>query len=159
MITNNSIMRKVLIIATMLACFGISAQAHKGCGKDWKDKMNSEKIAFLTVEMDITPEEAQVFWPVYNQVEKEKDAAFEDVIKTYKALSAAVEQNADISKCLDAYLKAQEKMRETDNNAAEKFKAVLPVEKVAKLYLGEEKFRRQHIRKLHNKGDRPQEQK
>ena len=152
-------MRKVLIIATMLACFGISAQAHKGCGKDWKDKMNSEKIAFLTAEMDITPEEAQVFWPVYNQVEKEKDAAFEEVIKTYKALSAAVEQNAEISKCLDAYLKAQEKMRETDNNAAEKFKAVLPVEKVAKLYLGEEKFRRQHIRKLHNKGDKPQEQK
>ena len=142
-------MRKVLIIATMLACFGISAQAHKGCGKDWKDKMNSEKIAFLTAEMDITPEEAQVFWPVYNQVEKEKDAAFEEVIKTYKALSAAVEQNADISKCLAAYLKAQEKMRETDNNAAEKFKAVLPVEKVAKLYLGEEKFRRQHIRRLH----------
>ena len=152
-------MRRILIIATMLACFGISAQAHKGCGKDWKDKMNSEKIAFLTAEMDITPEEAQVFWPVYNQVEKEKDAAFEEVIKTYKALSAAVEQNAEISKCLDAYLKAQEKMRETDNNAAEKFKAVLPVEKVAKLYLGEEKFRRQHIRKLHNKGDSPQEQK
>ena len=149
-------MRKVLIIATMLACFGISAQAHKGCGKDWKDKMNSEKIAFLTAEMDITPEEAQVFWPVYNQVEKEKDAAFEDVIKTYKALSAAVEQNADISKCLDAYLKAQEKMRETDNNAAEKFKAILPVEKVAKLYLGEEKFRRQHIRNLHH-GPRPQQ--
>ena len=37
------------------------------------------------------------------------------------------------------------------NDAADKYKSVLPVEMVAKLYIGEEKFRRQHIRNLHNK--------
>ena len=158
---NNQKMRRTLFIAAIMALFFLSSSFDCNCQnkEGWKQKMMSEKIAFLTSEMGITPEEGQVFWPVYNQVEKEKDAAFEDVIKTYKALSAAVEQNAEISKCLDAYLKAQEKMRETDNDAAGKFKAVLPVEKVAKLYLGEEKIRRQHTRKLHNKGDKPQEQK
>ena len=109
----------------------------------------SEKIAFLTMEMNITPEEAQAFWPVYNQVEQEKDAALEQVIKSYKALSAAVEQNAKTEKLLEAYLEAQKNLRKVDNEAPEKYKAVLSAEKVAKLYVAEEKFRRQHIRKLH----------
>lgn len=152
-------MKKIMITAALAAVLSLAAYAHKGCGNDWKEKMMSEKIAFLTIEMDITPEEAQTFWPVYNQIEKEKDAALEEVIKTYKDLSAAVEKNIDIEKCLDAYLKAQEKLRETDSKAAEKYKEVLTVEKVAKLYMAEEKFRRQHIRKLHDKGSRPQEQK
>ena len=36
-------------------------------GEDWKEKIQSEKIAFLTTEIGLTPEEAQAFWPVYNQ--------------------------------------------------------------------------------------------
>jgi hypothetical protein len=103
------------------------------------------------MEMDITPEEAQVFWPVYNQMEKKKDAALEQVIRSYKELNAAIEANNknEIDKCLTAYLQAQETLREIESDTAEQYKAVLPVEKVAKLYVGEEKFRRQHIRKLH----------
>jgi hypothetical protein len=129
----------------------MAADAHHKCKEDWKEKMMSEKIAFLTMEMDITPEEAQVFWPVYNQMEKKKDAALEQVIRSYKELNAAIEANNknEIDKCLTAYLQAQETLREIESDTAEQYKAVLPVEKVAKLYVGEEKFRRQHIRKLH----------
>jgi cell fate (sporulation/competence/biofilm development) regulator YlbF (YheA/YmcA/DUF963 family) len=111
--------------------------------------MMSEKIVFLTLEMNITPEEAQAFWPVYNQVEQLKDAALEQVIKSYKALKTAVEQNTDTEKLLEVYLAAQQNLRNIDNEAPEKYKAVLSAEKVAKLYVAEEKFRRQHIRKLH----------
>ena len=30
------------------------------------DEIMSQKIAFFTQELDLTPEEAQKFWPVYN---------------------------------------------------------------------------------------------
>jgi Spy/CpxP family protein refolding chaperone len=144
-------MKRLVIIATLMACLTMAADAHHKCKEDWKEKMMSEKIAFLTMEMDITPEEAQVFWPVYNQMEKKKDAALEQVIRSYKELNAAIEANNknEIDKCLTAYLQAQETLREIESDTAEQYKAVLPVEKVAKLYVGEEKFRRQHIRKLH----------
>lgn len=150
-------MKKItaIAVAVIMACTCFTALAHKKCDKGWKEKMQSEKIAFLTMELDITPEEAQSFWPVYNRVEKDKDAAFEKVIQTYKALNSAIEagNSSDISKCLDEYLQAQEKMREEEGKAAEEYRKVLPVEKVARLYVAEEKFRRQHIRKLHGKKD------
>lgn len=145
-------MKKILSIAALVMCgISLTATARHNCGNDWKEKMQSEKIAFITLELDITPEEAQSFWPVYNMVEKEKDAAFQEVIKTHQALSTAVEggNSEEISAALENYLLAQDKMKDADRKAAEEYKAVLPVEKVAKLYVSEEKFRRQHIRKLH----------
>ncbi|MGM9735125.1 MAG: hypothetical protein ACI3ZL_01805 [Candidatus Cryptobacteroides sp.] len=152
----------ILIVMGMASATDILAatKCSQPCRSDeWKQKMLSEKIAFLTAEIDITPEEAQVFWPVYNQVWKEKDEAMEAVFKSGKALEDAVasgKSEKEIARCLDAYLKAQERQRELDTAASERFKAVLPVEKVARLYMAEEHFRRQQIHKLHGKPEGPE---
>ena len=138
----------------ILALSFMLAGAENKC--EWKEKMMSERVAFLTMEMNLTPEEAQVFWPIYNQIHTEKDKAMHDVFSAYKVLEDAVKAGKpekEISKLLDAYLAAKEKQSEIEKAADEKFRKVLPTEKVARLYLGEEKFRRQHIRKLHGKPD------
>lgn len=140
------------MISLILAATFIYADAGNRC--DWKEKMMSERIAFLTLEMNLTPEEAQVFWPVYNQINGEKDEAIHNVFKAYKALDEAIKtekSEKEISRLLDAYLSAKAAQSEFEKKADEQFRKVLPVSKVAKLYLGEEKFRRQHIRKLHEK--------
>ena len=132
----------------------MTASAHKNCNQDWKQKMMSEKVAFLTAEMDLTPEEAQVFWPVYNEVNKRSDEAMHKVFGTFKALEQALNEGKsekEVQKLLDEYLKALDMQKETNSEAAEKYKKVLPAEKVARLYVGEERFRRQHIRRLHSK--------
>ena len=136
-----------------------SANAGNNSQGDWKQRIMSEKIAFLTMELGITPKEAQAFWPVYNQVEKEKDEAMFSMIRAYKDMSKAIEEKKnekEISALLNKYLEAQKKLNEIENGIAAKYKAVLPVEKVAKLYVAEENFRRQQIRKLHGGEGRPQ---
>ena len=138
----------------ILALSFMLAGAENKC--EWKEKMMSERVAFLTMEMNLTPEEAQVFWPIYNQIHTEKDKAMHDVFKAYKAMDDAVKarkSEKEISKLLDAYIAAKERQSEIEKTADEKFRKVLPIEKVARLYLGEEKFRRQHIRKLHGRPD------
>lgn len=138
---------------SMLLC-SMTASAHKNCNLDWKQKMMSEKIAFLTAEMDLTPEEAQAFWPVYNEVNKRSDEAMHKVFGTFKALEQALNEGKsekEVQKLLDEYLKALDMQKEANKEAADKYKKVLPAEKVARLYVGEERFRRQHIRRLHNK--------
>lgn len=156
-------MKKITTIFVALAAMAcLSFTAHASWGDDWKEKLMAEKIAFLTLEVGLTPEEAQVFWPVYNQVEKEKDEAMFNVIRTYKEMSKALEEKKnekEVSALLDKYLEAQKKLNEIENGVAEKYKAVLPVDKVVKLYVAEEKFRRQQIRKLHNGEGGPQPRK
>ncbi len=140
----------------------LTASAHKNCNGDWKQKVMSERIAFLTVEMEITPEESKDFWPVFTEVNKERDAATRCVFKAYKELDEALKagkSGKEISALLDKYLAAQDLQREVDEKASEKFRKVLPTEKVARLYIAEEKFRRQHIRKLHPKPEQKPGQK
>ena len=147
------------IINTLTICMMVligagTAQAQQKTDDGWKERVMSEKIAFLTMELNITPEEAQVFWPVYNKVEKEIDQARHDVIRSYKNLAEAIDAGKsakEISTLLENYLQAKVTQDKLDNASAETYKGILPVEKVAKLFVAEEKFRRQYINKLHKK--------
>ena len=153
-------MKKIIYIVTasvLILTSAISAFAEERFQDNWKDKIMSEKIAFLTMEMGITPEEAQIFWPVYNQVDKERDEAIRSVFRSYKAVEDAVaagKGEKELNKLLDEYLAALKAQGEVEQKAYKEYAKVLPVEKLAKLYVAEEKFRRQHIRKLHG-GNRP----
>ncbi len=153
-------MKNLTIIAALMLAFTVSASAHFNGGNEWKEKMRSEKIAFLTVEMGLNPEEAKEFWPIYTTIEKEKDEAMFKVFKAHKELRETLESGQpekEINKALDKYLKAQDGQREIEKKAAEKYRKALSVEKVAKLYVGEEKFRRQQIRRMkpnHNQAKR-----
>ena len=109
-------MKKIAtILAALAAMVFMGASANASVADDWKEKMMAEKIAFLTLEVGLTPEEAQVFWPVYNQVEKEKDEAMFNVIRAYKDMSKALEEKKsekEVAALLDKYLEAQKRVNE-----------------------------------------------
>ena len=69
-------------------------------------------------------------------------------------LAEAVDGNRtkEVPGLLDTYLSAIKAKDRVDNSCAEKYRKVLPDEKVAKLYVAEERFRRQQIHKLHHGG-------
>lgn len=145
--------RIIILLATALTLLsaGISASAQPRPEFDWKERMQSEKIAFMTMEIGLTPEEAQKFWPIYNEVNKEQDAAVAEVFKAYMSLEKALSDNKsekEISKCLQAYMDATEKQNEITSASVEKYKKILSDKKVAKIFVAEEKFRRQNIRRL-----------
>lgn len=141
------IVKSFLILCLLVLPF--RAQGTDVRDEGWKERMMAEKIAFLTAEMDLTPKEAQVFWPLYNAAEKSRGEAFGAVRRAYKALNEAVQSGkTELEAVLKDYIDASARLGQIDTEYVEKYKKVLPMEKVAKLYLGEEKFRRQQIHKL-----------
>ena len=128
-----------------------SAQRPQG-GNKWMERMRSERIAFLTAETGMTPDEAQKFWPLYNEAEKTRMEAFGKSMQAYGVLEKAVDDGKpakEIEQLLNAYLNAQKAAQDVDSNYAKKYLKVLPAEKVAKLFVAEEKFRRNQIGRLH----------
>ena len=150
-------MKKLLNTFIAFALMLVAAAGAQAQGKfdpNWKEKLMSEKIAFLTMELDLTPEEAQALWPVYNVVRKDLDQAIHEVMMSHKQLSEAVDANKskkEISAILDKFVQAKDRQDKIEQESIESYKAVLPVEKVAKLIVAEEKFRRQYIHKLKQK--------
>ena len=146
-------MKKVFSLICALAMVSAVALAQpkgndqKANGNDWRERVRAAQVAFLTNELDLTEAEAQSFWPVYNDVQKQRRDAFEAQQKAYMALTKGVDGN-DVNKLLQDYLAATKKLDAVEAGAADRYKKVLPVKKVAKLLLAEEKFRHQQIGRL-----------
>ena len=140
----------------LLSISNIQAQPqHKHGG--WQERMQSEKIAFFTAELNLSPEEAQVFWPVYKKIAAERKELNNAVRTSYKALLDALNSDTatdkEIDTLLDEYLAAKQANKEAGKGDVKEFRKVLPSKKVAKLYVAEEKFRRNQIHRM--KGGAP----
>ena len=138
----------IMAVLALLSFSNIQAQPKQKC--NWQEKMMSEKIAFITMELQLTPEEAQVFWPVYNQINQKNKEAQKAMNKAYRAMVKAMEEGSvsdkELNALLDDYLAAKQAHKEAGKGDADQYRKVLPAKKVAKLYVAEENFRRQHIR-------------
>ena len=157
-------MKTLRFYAAALAAFALlsisNAQAQpQRPNNGWQERMQSEKIAFLTTELNLSPEEAQVFWPVYNKIAAEKKELNKAVRTSYKALLEALNSDTvtdkEIDKLLDDYLAAKQANKEAGKGDVKEFRKVLPSKKVAKLYVAEEKFRRNQLQRMkgnHNQG-------
>lgn len=152
-------MKKLISVFCAIALVSVVAYAqpktHKGKhngGEEWREKVRAEQVAFLTSELNLTEAEAQAFWPVYNDVQNQRRDAFKVSGDAFKALQEGLDEGKDVSPLLDAYLDAKKACDKIDADALARYKKVLPVEKVAKLLLAEEKFRHQQIGKLGGKG-------
>lgn len=153
----NRLFSTIAAIFVMASFAGGNAYAQPGPQEDWKEKMQSVKIAFLTTEIGLTPTEAQNFWPIYNSVSEELDKAMRSTFSSYMELEKAINENKsdkEVSRCLERYLDALSSQDEIRSDSVEKYRKILPDRKVAKIFVAEEKFRRQHIRMLHH-GHRP----
>ena len=62
--------KNIAILLVFGSSFFANAQRHE---RDFQ-KIESYKIQYLTEKLDLSPEMAQKFWPVYNQYQKEMRA-------------------------------------------------------------------------------------
>ena len=156
-------MKKVISMLCTLALFAGFAFAqnpqrgqgnrHGRGGEGWRERVRAEKVAFLTEQIDLTESEAQVFWPIYNQIQKEQREAFEAVRKAYEAMENGVKEGKtgkDMEKLVKAYVEAKDKSDGFETKAFNQLIKALPAEKVARYYVAEEKFRQQQIGRLGN---------
>ncbi len=149
-------MKKVISILCFLAVFAAGAWAQgqpprRGNENGWRERVRAEKVAFLTEEIDLSESEAQVFWPIYNQIQKEKRESFEAVRQTYEAMEKGLKEGKsgkEMEKLVKAYIDAKDKNEGIETKAFNKLMKALPAEKVARYFVAEEKFRHQQIGRL-----------
>ena len=145
-----------MIITFLTLAFTWSASGQERAKKnDWQDRIKAEKIAYLTDKMDLSSAEAEKFWPVYNRAEAETKACWKLVMEAYKALEASIDSGKDdkeISALLDKYLDACEKGDGIERKYTTEYRKILSNDKIARLYIAEEDFRRQQIHRL-NRND------
>ncbi len=152
-------MKKVISVLCTLVLLSAGAFAQgsgpqrRGGDNGWRERVRAEKVAFLTEEIDLTESEAQVFWPIYNEIQKAERESFEAVKKAYDAMAKGVAENKsgkEMEKLVHAYIDAKDKNDGIETKYLNKLLKALPAEKVARYYVAEERFRHQQIGRLGN---------
>lgn len=123
------------------------------------EQLLSAKIAFYTSEMNLTPQEAAAFWPVYNQYWEEKEIAHKRVQRNMRVLMMILKEKKpnyedNLRRILDAYITSLSIDGVINRKYYEEFQKVLPVEKVAAFYKAEEDFRIRLIYELRKGGEK-----
>ncbi len=63
---------RMIVFSLLFISFSFSSMAQRGAAK--RERIQALKVAFITEELQLTSEQAKVFWPVYDQLEEELSA-------------------------------------------------------------------------------------
>ena len=139
----------LLILFTFLTSGLIFGQPPGGPRQEKREKIKAQKIAFISTELELTTEEAEKFWPVYNAYEAELEALHKQR-KGYKKELRNPERLSDerAYELFELMFEAEKKESEVRQSYLKKFSDLLGKGQAAKVFIAEEKFRRLLLDKL-----------
>jgi hypothetical protein len=140
-------MKKLTALFTILLPLFLSAQPPRG---EKAEKVEALKIGFLTERLDLTPEEAKNFWPVYNKFQDELEKVRKQRRETLRKPGEdfADMSDSEIEKMVDAEIALRQSELDIFKKYHPQFKKVLPIRKVALLYKAEEDFKRKLLKMI-----------
>ena len=133
--------RSVLMFVVLL--FSMVGMAQRQLDPQTLEMIKTKKIAFLTEALNLTSQEAQKFWPVYNELEKER-YQLNDKKRELEEKSEATKPgmtDAEFRKLATEIAATHGKEGHLVEDYNLKLLNILPAEKVVKLYRAEGKFR------------------
>lgn len=120
-----------------------------------KEQIKALKIAYITDELQLTPEESAKFWPLYNTYDDKQKELRQEKLKSYMNRL----NNGDIDKMSDkeatVFLNQMETTEDEVYQSRKKFiaslKGVISPVKIIKLKKAEEEFNRKLLKQYRDK--------
>lgn len=145
--------KNILPILLFLTSFSFYAQNEKT--KQKLEKIKAYKVSFLTADLELTPAEAEKFWPLYNTYEDKQYKLRHEKMKTYlrklndDTINSISEKEAEI--LLSQIESTNRELYLLKKNYIISLRKVLPAKKILKLKKSEKDFNRKLLKQYRNK--------
>jgi hypothetical protein len=125
----------------LTAIIGLLMLAQAGLAQrgQLQDRIESMRIAFITNQLSLTPEESQQFWPVYNKYKEEEKVIRESYRKPnidFQSMS-----DAEGAKLIEDHFDMEQKLLDLKRATYKDLQSVIPVNKIARLNRAERAFK------------------
>ena len=107
------------------------------------------RVAFITARLNLTVDESQKFWPVYNEYQDKLKAARQE----FRRQPNIFINDKDAQDYLDAELLLKQREFSLYKEYYEKMKKTVPLKKVAELRQAEEDFKKELLKQLQGKSN------
>jgi len=133
-----------IIVILLLSCNGVLI----GQPENDRERIQTAKIAFLSQKLELTPEEAQKFWPVYNEFnQKKKDIQIERRIARLEMEKSSF-SDEDAKKMISNEFKARKNELQLEEQYFQKFQEIITPKKVVRLAHAEREFNSRIIKRM-----------
>lgn len=143
----------LLVLATAFSP-GVTAQDDDmpSIPEERMQEIKAQRTAFLTQRLDLSPAEAEKFWPVYNQFDKELDANRKEMRAEHKAVKKDTDlTEAEASAAIDKEMAGRQKELDIRRKYATEFKKTIGAVKTLKLGKAERDFRKELIKRFRDR--------
>ena len=146
---NRKLRYLALFFGAFLLAFGARAQDRRN-----QEQIKTLKIAFFTERLNLTPEEATVFWPIYNAHEKAKEALRDQERREIRDRFSNLDEisEPEAQKALERYLEIEEQEEELDKEFYQRMAREFSAVRTLKLFQAERDFRRRLLQEYRKRG-------
>jgi curli biogenesis system outer membrane secretion channel CsgG len=143
------IMKRTVILLLLISMIPVHTTSAQNTNLE---KLNNYKIGFFTKRLNFTSEEAQKFWPVYNEYQNQRNQIQLEKIKLIRNFnqnenSLSNDQLAEIGDKLVNSIVQESSLAVAFHK---KLKEVLPPAKVIRYYQAENQYKMQLLNELQN---------
>lgn len=152
-------MKKTLAFLSLvlMACGTLVAQNNRPGFENYLEKFKSERVAFLTEKLELTVDEAQKFWPLYNEYQDKRDELLKSQRNDSHGKTHQDKSSEELEAMVDQRVEQELKLAEMKLDFHKKVKKVIPIEKVVKLYRAENEFMNHMLNKIREQRSEPRE--
>ena len=145
-----------LLLLCLLATLPAVAQPGTGGRQGRMSQLENAKIAYITEKISLTQDQAQRFWPIYNEFTAKRRDLNRRMRETRTNDPDAL-SDAQVKESLTQALNLRQQEVNLEKEYFEKFQKVLSIRQVGKLYQAERQFTKEVIKRVadHRDGAAP----
>jgi len=127
----------------MMASFALNAQ-HAPMTKELRERIEAQRVAFITQQLRLTPDEAARFWPVYNEYRD----ALKDMRDDFERPDLETITDEEAGVIIEKHLQQEQRKLELKRSLLTRLRTVISAKKVLMLQKAEMEFNREMLRKV-----------
>jgi hypothetical protein len=116
-------------------------------GREDRERIQARKVAYITDRLDLSPEEAQKFWPVYNNHQEAVEEQHQVLREAFPSSEEALTDEEALA-FIETLEKHEQKMLDLKKDFHKALKEVISPQKIVLLFETEKRFREELIRHL-----------
>ncbi|HEY0047323.1 MAG TPA: sensor of ECF-type sigma factor [Flavobacterium sp.] len=146
-------MKKALLILLIFCSANLFSQ---GQNQNKVDRIKSLKVAFITDELALTPEESAKFWPIYNEFETQQRQLKRSRIRSSTDGDSNLHKfsEKEAADRLKQIQRKEEELHQLRMNLVERLRKVIPPSKILKLKNAEENFNKKLLKQYRSRSPR-----
>jgi hypothetical protein len=138
-------MKKILIIVLVL--FGYNALAQNN-NQDAKSKLEAARIALITDRLGLSPNQAQKFWPIYNEYAEQRRMIQQEFRNARKGLDMNKLTEEQSRRLVKARMAGKQKQLNLETKYSDRLMNVINTRQLMALKKAEDDFRAMIIRRI-----------